>query len=742
MRKKFIFYDQKKVRLRKVGYFFLFFAVFLLTITYLFEYSINYYLKFDFQNAYKNRTLKETVDLISTREKEVINVDGAGPFVKLVEKEDGPYLERKPIEQPNRVILTFDDGPDPTYTPQILDKLKDLNIKAVFFVVGEQMVRYPQLVERIINEGHEIGVHSFYHPDDYAFLYDNPDRVFYEVDYPQKILIAQTGYKTNISRTPNWGAESTMAFNSLVFTVESADRGYNIIASTVDSLDWHEKNVDQIVKNATLLDGSQVILMHDGGGDRSVTVAAIDQIVRNYRNAGYEFANIKSVTDSTDYVMQKASFKELLIAKISYFSYWMKVYYSKILKGAFLTSLGITSIAIVLTVIFATTQYLREISRIGRKKMKQFDGFVSVLIPARNEENSIRKTVSSVLASDYLNFEVIVIDNGSIDDTSKKLKEFKGITNFKLVRENKAGKYAAINTGIKSSKGEIIVVIDADTQLLPDTLRKLVGPFNRSKIGAVAGNLKVGNLTNFLTKIQSIEYTIGLNLERRSYDLFGNLPVVPGALGAWRRKYLDQVGGLTPDTLAEDADLAIRIQRMGYKTAYVSDAIAFTEAPETIKDFIKQRQRWIYGILQVLYKHRDIYFKTQYGYLGALLLPYLGIIQTPFLFLGPLFDLVALITLFIFPQEVIVYFLIYLGINMILTIVAFIFAGESRWHLLIYVPVIRTYYQMIWYYNLYTCLVRIVQGVYIPWNKLNHKGSVEISGIEPSMSPDFSVVKD
>lgn len=740
IRKKFIFYDRKRVRIKKVGRLLLTLSLALLLISFAIETSINYFIIFDQQKIEKLRSVKETVDIISERKKDIIEIEGYGPFVKLVERENGPFLIRESIKKPNLVILTFDDGPDPIFTPLLLDKLKEMRVKAVFFMVGEQMVRYPDIVKRVLDEGHEVGVHTFYHPGDYSELYNNIDQLSYEIDYPQKVLVALTGYKTNIMRAPNWGAENQITLNNLLLVTKAAYRGYDVLTSTVDSQDWREINPDTITRYSTKFDGSQVILLHDGGGNRQVTIDALPQLIENYKNKGYEISSLNGITPLNDSVMQKASYKELLMSKFAYNSYWLKVYYPKVLRLVYITALGITVVSMFFILIFATIQFIRDLLK---RNKKEYKGLVSIIIPARNEEGSIEKTVSSALNSDYDNYEVIVVDNNSTDNTSKKLERFTINPKFRLSFERKLGKYAALNKGIRIANGEVIIVIDADTQMLPDTVRKLVRAFRDKKVGATAGNLKVGNQVNILTKVQTIEYIVGLNLERRAYDLFSAMPVIPGALGAWRKEAVKKAGGFTSDTLAEDADLAIRVQRIGYKASYISDAIAFTEAPETLKQFTKQRQRWIYGIFQVLFKNKDIYFRPKYGFLGTILLPYMSIVQTPFLILGLLIDIVAILTLFHNPIQVITFYLIFLLVQYFLTIIAFIYGRETRFYLLIYVPLVRTYYQILWYWNLYTSVVRIIKGVYLPWNKLSHLGSVVVYQIgEASSVPELVESKE
>jgi len=384
--------------------------------------------------------------------------------------------------------------------------------------------------------------------------------------------------------------------------------------------------------------------------------------------------------------------------------------------------LGVAMIGMILTLIFATLQVIRKQFR--TESNIKYRPKVTVVVPAYNEEKSIRNTVSAILNSDYYDFEVIVVDNNSSDGTKDVLKVFKGDRRFRVIKEKKKGKFNALNRGFRMAKGDIVLAIDADTVLNSNAISKMISYFTDENITSVAGNIKIGNLNNTLTRLQAIEYIVGLNLDRRAYDLFGSVPVVPGAFGAWRKKDVLEEGGFKNDTLAEDADLAIRLLRKGKKIVYADDAIGYTEAPTEINQWLKQRERWTFGILQIMFKNKDMYFRTKYGFVGVILLPYMGGIQLIFMILAPIFDIAAIVMLFIFPQIVIYYFLIFIFINLILTSIAFAFDKEKKTWLLFYIPVHRIYYRILWYSNLYRCLYKAVIGKHVSWNKTEHKGLV------------------
>src|SRR5205085_5638190 len=243
----------------------------------------------------------------------------------------------------------------------------------------------------------------------------------------------------------------------------------------------------------------------------------------------------------------------------------------------------------------------------AREKREHFDDTyqpsISVVIAAFNEEKVIVRTIEAVLANGYPDLEIIVVDDGSKDDTSGEvMRHFRD--RVRLLMQENGGKAAALNTGIEHASGEIIIALDADTIFARDTIRNLVRRFADPIVGAVAGNVKVGNRINPLTYWQSIEYITSQNLDRRAYAAINSVSVVPGAVGAWRREAIVQAGGYTTDTMAEDMDLTWRIRRIGWRVDTESAAIGYTEVPDTFKNLYKQRFRWAFGTLQSLWKHR------------------------------------------------------------------------------------------------------------------------------------------
>ena len=222
---------------------------------------------------------------------------------------------------------------------------------------------------------------------------------------------------------------------------------------------------------------------------------------------------------------------------------------------------------------------------------------VAVVVPAYNEEKVIVQTIASLLASEHpARFEIIVVDDGSTDATYRRVGEaFAGNAAVRVFTRPNGGKSAALNFGVAQTRAEIVVALDADTLFRRDALAKLIRHFADPRVGAVAGNAKVGNRINVLTRWQALEYITSQNLDRRAFDVLNCITVVPGAVGAWRRELIEQAGGFSDLTLAEDADLTLAIRKLGYRVVYEEAAVALTEAPDTVRGFLRQRYRWMYG---------------------------------------------------------------------------------------------------------------------------------------------------
>jgi poly-beta-1,6 N-acetyl-D-glucosamine synthase len=237
---------------------------------------------------------------------------------------------------------------------------------------------------------------------------------------------------------------------------------------------------------------------------------------------------------------------------------------------------------------------------------------ISVIVPAYNEEEVIEAAILSLAALDYPQYEVIVVDDGSDDQTlalASKMEGKRGNAEFRVFTKRNGGKASALNTGIAVSKYPVLFCMDADSKLEPATLRNAVQQLADPSVGAVAGNVKVQNRNHIITRLQALEYIEGLNLPRRAQGFVAAVNIVPGPVGLFRREALEEVGGYDTDTFAEDADLTLKLVAAGWKVVYEDRAIAWTEAPESWLDLVQQRYRWTRGILQSIRKRKVLLFK-------------------------------------------------------------------------------------------------------------------------------------
>jgi cellulose synthase/poly-beta-1,6-N-acetylglucosamine synthase-like glycosyltransferase len=300
-----------------------------------------------------------------------------------------------------------------------------------------------------------------------------------------------------------------------------------------------------------------------------------------------------------------------------------------------------------------------------------------------------------------------------------------------IAKEN-GGKASALNQGLECATGEVIVALDADTLFDRWTIERLVRHFGDPGVGAVAGNVKVGNATNMLTRWQAIEYITSQNFDRRAYDLFNCITVVPGAVGAWRRLAIDQAGGYSSQTLAEDTDLTWTIRKLGYRIVTENEALAYTEAPDGLRPLAKQRFRWAFGTLQNLWKHRGALLNRRYGAFGLLALPGLWLYQIIFQAVAPAVDLMILSALWMGDvRKILFYYALFFVAELAGGLVAFSLERENK-RLLIWMFWQRFIYRQLMYYVIVRSILRALGGSATGWGKLDRKGTSRVQGDSPS----------
>ncbi|MDQ1045977.1 glycosyltransferase [Streptomyces sp. V4I2] len=623
----------------------------------------------------------------------------------------------------HRLVLTFDDGPDPTWTPKVLDILKKHHAHAVFFVTGTMTSRYPELVQRMVDEGHEVGLHTFNHPD---LSFQSKKRIDWELSQNQLAISGAAGIRTSLFRPPYSSFSDAMDNKSWPVTEYIGTRGYITVVNNTDSEDWRKPGVQEILRRATPHGGKgAIVLMHDSGGDRHQTVQALDTLLPRMQKQGYEFDNLTEALDAPSAHTQVTG-----IDRWKGKAWIFLVQASENITGVLVAGLAIIGSLVIgrfVLMLVLSAAHARRVRRRGFSWGPPVTEPVSVLVPAYNEAKCIENTVRSLMASEHP-VEVIVIDDGSSDGTAR-IVEAMGLPNVRVVRQLNAGKPAALNRGLANARYNIVVMMDGDTVFEPSTVRELIQPFGDPRVGAVAGNAKVGNRDSLIGAWQHIEYVMGFNLDRRMYDILRCMPTIPGAVGAFRRSALERVGGMSDDTLAEDTDITMAMHRDGWRVVYAEKARAWTEAPETVQQLWSQRYRWSYGTMQAIWKHRGaLVERGPSGRFGRVGLPLVSLFMVLAPLLAPLIDVFLLYGVVFGPTEkTIVAWLGVLAIQLTCAAYAFRLDRERMTHL-ISLPLQQILYRQLMYVVLLQSWITALTGGRLRWQKLRRTGVVEAPG--------------
>lgn len=659
-----------------------------------------------------------------------------------------PYVVTRTGYMPGKVALTFDDGPDADWTPKILDVLKAKQVTGTFFMIGENAMAEPFLVRRIVDEGNEIGSHTFTHPN-LALTSARGTRM--ELNATQRLIEAYTGRSVRLFRAPYFGDAEPTTADELIPALTAQRAGYTNVGLHVDPNDWQRPGVDAIV-DTTLRQveagnyeqSGQIILLHDGGGDRSQTLAALPRIIDALKAKGYQFVPVSQLAGlSRDQVMPEVQGADLAAVRTDVGIFLIAAMLGFALKWLFFAAITLGIARALVLAALAVNGNRRK----NRPVAPEIDPgrFVSVLIPAYNEAKVIESSIRRVLASEQVNVEVIVLDDGSKDGTSDIVRAaFAGEPRVKLLTLENGGKARALNQGLKLARGEIVIALDADTQFEPLTIARLARWFEDAEIGAIAGNAKVGNRFNLVTRWQAVEYVTSQNLERRALASLDAIMVVPGAVGAWRKAALDEVGGYPVDTLAEDQDLTIAIQRKGWRVGYDIDAVAWTEAPESFGALAKQRFRWAFGTLQCLWKHRAILRTRKPAGLALVGIPQAWVFQIAFALISPLIDAALLASIVgtairVYQHgwaqtesdviRMAIYWVAFTGIDFLCGWVAYALEKrEARYPGLLLLAQ-RFVYRQLMYWVVIRAVANALRGPWVGWGKLERSGRVEAQAV-------------
>jgi cellulose synthase/poly-beta-1,6-N-acetylglucosamine synthase-like glycosyltransferase/peptidoglycan/xylan/chitin deacetylase (PgdA/CDA1 family) len=629
--------------------------------------------------------------------------------------------------------LTFDDGPDPIWTPKILDLLSKYKVPATFFVVGSEVVKYPDIVTREAREGFAIGNHSLTHPN---LL---PDQVAHEFITTDRIIRAVTGVSTNLVRLPYDGYAGKVADADRNAVMINAERlGYVVSLDEFDTNDW--KYGDPALRPKTPIPlppataDNLTLLLHDGGGNRAATLAYLERLIPWALAHGFHFYSLPQVSPQVAAGLSQVA-PDLWDYETSLMYAALWAWPSSLIQILFVFAVFSVVVVGCLNITLAIWRRSRYKRRFRHPNNNATGPPVSLVIAAYNEEKVIGRTLDLLRQSRYKHIsEIIVVDDGSADGTANIVNHIAmSDPRIRLLRQENRGKAVALNHAFIRAQTPVVITLDADTMLAPDTVGALARYFawdDADRLGAVAGVVKVGNLRNLLTRWQALEYLTQIGVDRGAQDALGAIIVVPGACAAWNKDAVLQVGGYSHATLAEDCDLTLELQRAGYRVTQDDEAICYTEAPETPGALMRQRFRWMYGNIQAMWKHKKLMFNPRYGWLGIFTMPLSAIsILLPVVFL-PFVYLMAVVTyLGQGLSAVFLYVTLFTLAQFLVAAVGVWLTAESPVHLLI-TPLYRVIYEPLRAYILYKSVITVLRGTRSSWNKLQRKGTVASPLIE------------
>jgi cellulose synthase/poly-beta-1,6-N-acetylglucosamine synthase-like glycosyltransferase/peptidoglycan/xylan/chitin deacetylase (PgdA/CDA1 family)/spore germination protein YaaH len=673
----------------------------------------------------------------------ILRADEATGFIvneRMTELPSPWVVQRFGAEDSVKIALTFDDGPDAKYTPAILDTLKSRGVKATFFVIGRQADEYPNILRRIIREGHEIGNHTYTHPN---LSLTSPFVTKLEIIGTGRLIETIISRRTALFRAPYFGDADPTTADELEPLAMATDLGYLNVGVRIDSQDWHLTDPDSILRLTLNLSGDgNIVLMHDSGGDRRATVAILGKLIdslRVYNREPVLVSELAGITreEANPVLASRSLFSRVVdvvgfgaVGAIDWGLYW--VFMAAVILGA---------LRLVFIISMAAIQRWRR--RTERPDASSFAPAVTVVVPAYNEEMVVVRTVESLLSQDYAGaLSVIVVDDGSPDSTFETAQRaFAGNSRVRVLRKENGGKASALNYGIAHSDDDFIVALDADTQFEKQTVRALLTEMVDPHVGAVAGNAKVGNRINLVTRWQALEYVTSQNLDRRAFSLLDCISVIPGAVGSWRKSAIIAAGGFTEDTLAEDQDLTIRIRKLGLRIGFAETAVAWTEAPDTFGSLSKQRFRWSFGTLQCAWKHKHALLNPKYGTLGFIALPNTWLFQLLLTALSPLADLMfafALLSVWLTwrthgetyaltdLENVMTFYAIFLFTDWLGAMIAFLMEPDEERSLTWLIVLQRFAYRQIMYSVVVKSFYAAIRGRVVGWGRLERKATVEL----------------
>ena len=627
------------------------------------------------------------------------------------------------------ISMTFDDGPHPITTPQLLDVLSAEGAPATFFVTGSMAAQHPQIIRRLVREGHAVGNHTLTHAD---LNNVSAFRAREELVLTDRIIRSLTGQATTSFRLPYGGTTSEEVEKNTLGILRAQQLGYHLSSYDFETLDWSygsgEARADAADMPLPEFDGRNItVLMHDGGADnRAATVEYVkNRLIPAARAAGYTFQTMPQIQPALQSSTQPIapSIWDRVTAAIAQAAF---VWPNKLINFLFVFALAMVGAVGGSNTVLAIA---RRRTR-GRYNPNVALQSVSIVVAAYNEEKVIRRTLETLLDSTYPFIELLVINDGSTDRTAAEVEVMMPRDpRIRLINQPNRGKWAALNNGTAQARGDILVTLDADTVFTRDTVANLVRQFATDpdgRLGAVAGVVRVGNRErNLLTRWQALEYLTQIGIERSAYAQLGAVPIIPGACAAWRKAAVAEVGGYSHSTLAEDCDLTLSLHQAHWRVSQDDQALAYTEAPDHVDALLAQRIRWTFGTLQAIFKHRNMLLRRRYGWLGMAVLPYMAVsVLVPIVFLPFIAVMGVLAVQNSGWGTVGLYFALFLALHLLIAAVAVILMRE-RWANLLMVPIYRVVHEPLRAYLLYTSAYLAIRGVKLGWNKLQRTGAMD-----------------
>lgn len=717
-----------------------------------------------------------------------------------------PGYYRNVMANDKIIALTFDDGPHPVKTRQIMEILDRQEVPATFFFTGSHALKYPDVVKETSNKGYEIGNHTFSHAYD---VHHSQDRLTLELDVTNKIISNITGEETLLYRPPfllDIGSDPIPdpdGHSEKLDWVEN--NGYIPIGADVDSLDWDAKSPEEIIDNVlNNVENGRIVLLHDGG-EGLFTVDSLEPLIIELKSRDYRFSNVSDViglnasptmlvdqnlmigdTDAT--TVGNVSRLQLFLLKEGEFlaeptgifdketqwalSSWQakqnivdeEGYVGNSTRDKILFNLNSYSQVPVVIDLKEVTyiergiqRYSMNISALTEKQIPllisavlflvigklilvtilfvfqkvrptrysgHWRGGVSVVIPVFNEAENIASTIESVLLNQRKKLEIIVVDDGSTDSTTQVVRKIrrKFKDKIKLIRINNSGKSEALNRGIAEARYGVVVTMDGDTVFDSHTISHLVNHFANPAVAGVSGKVAATGSNNFINIFQYLEYVIAQNIDKAAFNVLNAINVIPGPVGAWRKQVIVGLGGYSSQTIVEDQDLTLAVLAAGHRIVYEPKAIAYTETPFTIQDFIKQRMRWVFGTIQCFFKYLIHAPFRKSKSLRWIILPNTLLYSIVLPLLYPLMDVIFIFSaIFNSVENFWMVYALFILIDFGYALIAF--SGErSQRRLLLWLPLQRFFYRFIVYYVVTKSMLKLIEGSENLWNKVKKRG--------------------